>query len=68
MKKGRFVVVLVFLGLLYSFSAWAYLDPSSGSVLLQMLIGGIATGALVLKTKWGKVKVFFSGKKELKEE
>ncbi len=64
MKKSDFVVLVGALTVLHSFSAYAYLDPSSGSVLLQILIGGIATAALVLKTRWTKVKAFFNRKKQ----
>lgn len=37
-------------------SAHAYLDPGTGSLVLQILIGGIVTAGVVLKTKWNKVK------------
>lgn len=36
-----------------------YLDPGSGSFLLQLLIGGIVGGLLILKTFWGRVRLFF---------
>jgi len=38
----------------------AYLDPGSGSILLQLLIAGILGAFLVLRSSWGKVKAFFS--------
>jgi hypothetical protein len=37
----------------------AYLDPGSGSFLLQLLIGGIVGGLLILKTFWGRLRLFF---------
>jgi hypothetical protein len=40
--------------------AYAYLDPGLGSILVQMLIGGIAGVIMVLKLYWAKVKGFFS--------
>jgi hypothetical protein len=43
---------------------FAYLDPGSGSILIQLLIG-TAMGALFLvKVYWNKLKGLFSGKKE----
>jgi hypothetical protein len=38
----------------------AYLDPGSGSILLQLLIAGILGAFLVLRSSWGKVKAFLS--------
>jgi hypothetical protein len=50
----------------------AYIDPGTGSLLLQGLIAGIAAGAYTLKLYWYKFKSFFSRKdddeKELEEE
>jgi hypothetical protein len=40
--------------------AHAYLDPGTGSMLLQGLIAGIAAASVVLGGYWGKVKAFFS--------
>ena len=40
-------------------SGLAYLDPGSGSFLLQLLLAGILGGLFVLRTQWAKVKGFF---------
>ena len=40
--------------------AHAYLDPGTGSMLLQGLIGGIAVASVAIGGYWGKVKAFFS--------
>ena len=37
-----------------------YLDPGSGSFLIQLLIGGIVGLALVVRTFWGRIKLFFN--------
>ncbi len=39
--------------------AYAYLDPGTGSMLLQMLLGGIAGALVVGKLYWLQVKAFF---------
>ena len=36
----------------------AYLDPGTGSILLQLLLAGVAGGAYVLKLYWRRVKAF----------
>lgn len=55
-------MMIVFLTTLLSppFEIAAYLDPGSGSFLLQLLIGGIVGLLLVLKTFWSRIKLFFN--------
>ena len=38
--------------------AWAYFDPGTGSMLLQLLIGGIAGSLFVVKLYFGRFKSF----------
>ena len=45
-----------------------YLDPGSGSILLQLLIAGLAGLGLALGTQWTKIKRFFSRKAKPKPE
>ncbi len=42
--------------------AWAYLDPSTGSMILSAIVGVFATAALAVKTFWYKLKGLFRGK------
>jgi len=44
-------------------SAFAYLDPSTGSMILSAIVGIIATLGLALKTYWYKLKSLFKGQK-----
>jgi hypothetical protein len=39
--------------------AQAYLDPGTGSMILQVLLGGIAGIAVIVKLYWRKIKAFF---------
>ena len=36
-----------------------YLDPGSGSVLLQLLLAAILGMGVLLRTQWGKIKSIF---------
>ena len=46
-------------------TAHAYLDPASGSIILQAVLGGIAGVGLLLKLYWHKLlKLFGVGKAE----
>jgi len=41
-----------------------YLDPGSGSLLVQLLAAGLLGGiGIVLKMFWGRIKAFFKGEK-----
>ncbi len=40
-----------------------YIDPSSGSYLIQMIIAGILGSLFFFKNIWIKIKSFFGGKK-----
>ena len=47
------------LALDFSRPAFAYLDPGTGSIMLQLLLGGVAGGLVVAKLYWHKLKGFF---------
>jgi hypothetical protein len=40
---------------------FAYVDPGSGSYLLQVFIAGVAAASLSLKLFWTRIKAFLSG-------
>lgn len=44
----------------FSAAANAYLDPGTGSILVQSLLAGIAGAAAVLSLYWQRVKAFFA--------
>lgn len=50
--------------------AYAYLDPGTGSIILQAILGFIAAAAATASFYWNKVKLFFSKlfKKDQKEK
>ena len=52
-------LLIAFVSVFFIESAQAYLDPSTGSMLLSALIGLFATLGLVIKTYWYKLKSFF---------
>jgi hypothetical protein len=37
----------------------AYLDPGSGSYLLQLLLAALFGGLFILRMSWDRVKTFF---------
>jgi len=62
MKSGlmQFVLLIVVALVVQSGPAHAYLDPGTGSIMLQMLLGGVAGGAVVMKLYWARIKAWFS--------
>ena len=63
-RVGLFIAFLNSLFLVQP--AWAYLDPGSGSMIMQLLLGGVAGITMVLKLYWQRIKeALFSKKSEL---
>jgi hypothetical protein len=48
--------------------ALAYLDPGTGSILVQAIIGGVATGLFVVRMYWRKIKVLFGPEKPAEDQ
>ncbi len=67
MVFDKFLPVFVFLlAMDVTQPALAYLDPTTGSMALQALVGGIAGALFVIKIYWLRIKNFFSRKKNIK--
>jgi amino acid permease len=71
MKKGKqarplYFSTLALALLLVSPGAFAYLDPSTGSMVVSAIVGIIASIALALKTYWYRIKGYLrrGGKKD----
>lgn len=41
--------------------AFAYLDPGSGSYMLQLLLSGLLGFVFLVKMKWRRIKTFILG-------
>jgi hypothetical protein len=39
--------------------AHAYLDPGTGSMIVQLLLGGVAGAIVILRLYWDRFKAFF---------
>jgi len=60
MNRTYMAVLAVPAMLLFSTQdAYAYLDPGTGSMILQGLIGGIAGGMFAIRIYWSKLKSRF---------
>ncbi len=55
-------MLLLFLCLANPSNCYAYLDPGSGGILIQLLFGGLAGAIAIIKLYWHKIKDFFKKK------
>jgi len=57
MRKFFITITIIFL---YPSTSYAYLDPGTGSILLQAILGTIAAGFMTISIWWQKFKSFIS--------
>jgi len=61
--------LIVVLMVLATEPAFAYLDPGTGSMLLQVILGGVAAVAVAIKLFWYKIRAAVGlGKKSSAED
>ncbi len=53
------LIILILFFILLSRPTHAYLDPGSGSFIIQMLIAAVLGGMVTVKVYFKKIKVFF---------
>ncbi len=68
LKKKQFkyfnhrIILIIFTALfcfIFPQIAYAYLDPGTGSYILQLFIGVLFGLLFTIKMFWGKIKIFF---------
>lgn len=55
MQKTNFSIVALLCLVLLPVNAFAYLDPGTGSAMLQAILGALAAIAMVLKLYWHRL-------------
>jgi hypothetical protein len=55
-QVGWRTVAVLAVSVISTTPAQAYLDPGTGSMILQATIGAIAGGLVLVKIYWGKIK------------
>ncbi len=61
MKK---ILIINILTLFISNNAQAYIDPGSGSIIIQAILGAIAAVGTTASIYWSKIKKFFTKNKK----
>ena len=55
-------ILIILLGtVVFAAPSYAYLDPGTGSIILQSLLAGIAVAIGLLRHYWFQLKSFFAG-------
>ena len=57
-------IIITSVLIVFSPQTFAYLDPGTGSMILQGLIAGIAVAGFTIKTYWYRILSFFGKDKQ----
>lgn len=63
-SPGCRLVGITAVGLMLSVPAYGYIDPGTGSLIIQSIIGAIAAIGVTMKIYWHKIKLFFLRRSE----
>lgn len=66
--KISVTLIILILALCLPGRAHAYLDPASGSMILQVVLAAVASVVVILRKYWYKIADLFSSKKPDSEE
>ncbi len=58
-QQGRLLLVAI-ASFAVPTSSYAYIDPGTGSLVLQMLFAGVLVAIVYIKLYWSKLKVFLT--------
>jgi hypothetical protein len=56
--------VIALCGLIYPSAAYAYLDPGSGTMIFQVIVGAIAAGSAIAHHYWNRLNSLFRRSRE----
>lgn len=58
-RMSRIILTSFFILIVYTGNAEAYIDPGTGSMILQATIAAIVGSAVTIKLFWQRIKIFF---------
>ena len=59
MKELTVILMSIFLVLIFVNHSYAYIDPGTGSIILQATLAAIVGSAVTIKLFWQRIKIFF---------
>jgi hypothetical protein len=64
----KLLILLLSINILFASKAQAYIDPGSGSIILQALLGVLAAAGATVSIYWNKFKNLFKKSKDKKKK
>ena len=61
-EPGRSVLLSVFLLPMVFQDVHAYIDPGTGSLMIQLIIASLVGAAFMIKIFWRRIKAFFNNR------
>ena len=62
------ILFILYFSFILTLDAQAYIDPGSGSIIIQAIIGAIATAGTTATIYWRKIKDFFKKDKKKNDD
>ena len=59
-KFASLIILLLVFSLIFAKHAHAYIDPGSGSYIIQIILATVLGGLFAIKLYWKKIKSYFS--------
>ena len=63
----KFLILSLSINILFASKAQAYIDPGTGSIILQALLGALAAAGATVSIYWNKFKNLFKKNKDKKK-
>ncbi len=61
-----FIFFLLYFSLIFPTRVFAYIDPGTGSYIIQLVLAGILGGLFAIKIFWKKIQLFIKSIKRSK--
>jgi hypothetical protein len=62
------IAVLAAIAVLMAAPAYAYVDPGTGGMLIQLVTGGVAGLLVLARLYWSRIKETFAGRRQSSDE
>ena len=64
----KLLLSIFLISFILTLNAYAYIDPGSGSIILQALLGALAAIGASISIYWSKFKNFFKRNKKIEKD
>jgi len=60
-RHFKLLLIVLLMGVSFPRESFAYIDPGTGTYILQILIAGLITASVAVRTFWKQIKLFVGG-------